>query len=202
MIQCGEFEVPINAAATSSQELQIQEPHWKPIFARVPLIPKFASEVATIDCERRNQSSSLHRRLTKPRRFNGEVEASFGVSPHPGGIFLPKARPAGPNLIFAILAASSRMSESKNHCQAQDFSGVWGLGFDICIASGRRLGSERHSVIGLRPASIAIRRGSRKGGRASFSPSLSIGSSVAKPGPSVAISNRMPLGSRKYRLRK
>ena len=51
--------------------------------------------------------------------------------------------------------------------------------------------------IGFSPASIAALRGSRNGGSASFSPSVSIGSSVAKPGPSVAISNRMPLGSRK-----
>jgi hypothetical protein len=56
--------------------------------------------------------------------------------------------------------------------------------------------------IGFSPASIAARRGSRNGGSASFSPSVAIGSSVAKPGPSVAISNRMPFGSRKYRLRK
>src|SRR5580700_10112445 len=55
---------------------------------------------------------------------------------------------------------------------------------------------------GFNPASIWARRDSRNGGSASFSPSVSIGSSVAKPGPSVAISNRMPLGSRKYRLRK
>jgi hypothetical protein len=50
---------------------------------------------------------------------------------------------------------------------------------------------------GFRPASIWARRGSRNGGSASFSPSVSKGSSVAKPGPSVAISNRMPFGSRK-----
>ena len=51
--------------------------------------------------------------------------------------------------------------------------------------------------IGFSPASISFRRGSRNGGSASFSPSASIGSSVANPGPSVAISNRMPFGSRK-----
>ncbi len=45
--------------------------------------------------------------------------------------------------------------------------------------------------------SIAARRGSRNGGSANFSPSVASGSSVAKPGPSVAISNRMPFGSRK-----
>ncbi len=50
---------------------------------------------------------------------------------------------------------------------------------------------------GFNPASICARRGSRNGGKASFSPSFSIGSSLAKPGPSVAISNRMPFGSRK-----
>lgn len=60
----------------------------------------------------------------------------------------------------------------------------------------------RFYSIGFNPASICARRGSRNGGNASFWPSVSIGSSVANPGPSVAISNRMPLGSRKYRLRK
>jgi hypothetical protein len=56
--------------------------------------------------------------------------------------------------------------------------------------------SERASS-GFNPASIWARRDFRNGGSASFSPSVAIGSSVAKPGPSVAISNRMPFGSRK-----
>ena len=47
-------------------------------------------------------------------------------------------------------------------------------------------------------ARLDLRRGaSRNGGSESFSPSVSSGSSAAKPGPSVAISNRMPFGSRK-----
>lgn len=50
---------------------------------------------------------------------------------------------------------------------------------------------------GFNPASISARRGSRNGGRARRSPRLSSGSSAAKPGPSEAISNRMPFGSRK-----
>ncbi|MEA2837319.1 MAG: hypothetical protein QOD89_1869, partial [Bradyrhizobium sp.] len=62
--------------------------------------------------------------------------------------------------------------------------------------------SAHYLASGFSPASISARRGSRNGGSASFSPSVWIGSSVAKPGPSVAISNRMPFGSRKYRLRK
>ena len=53
------------------------------------------------------------------------------------------------------------------------------------------------SQSGFRPASICLRRPSRNGGSESFSPSASSDSSVAKPGPSVAISNRMPFGSRK-----
>jgi hypothetical protein len=65
----------------------------------------------------------------------------------------------------------------------------------------RRFNSTLYTI-GFKPASICARRGSRNGGSASFSPSVSKGSSVAKPGPSVAISNRMPFGSRKYRLRK
>jgi hypothetical protein len=55
---------------------------------------------------------------------------------------------------------------------------------------------------GLSPASISARRGSRNGGSARLSPSESSGSSTAKPGPSEAISKRMPFGSRKYRLLK
>ena len=51
--------------------------------------------------------------------------------------------------------------------------------------------------IGSSPARIASRRGSRKGGRATCSPSVAVSSSTPKPGPSVAISNRMPLGSLK-----
>ncbi len=45
----------------------------------------------------------------------------------------------------------------------------------------------RHHASGFAPPR-SRRRGSRNGGSASFSPSASIGSSVAKPGPSVAIS--------------
>ena len=50
---------------------------------------------------------------------------------------------------------------------------------------------------GLSRASICARCGSRNGGRARDSPRLSRGSSASKPGPSVASSMRMPLGSRK-----
>lgn len=59
-----------------------------------------------------------------------------------------------------------------------------------------RCGSRRQSR-GFSRASIPARCGSRKGGRDSASPIVSNGSSVAKPGPSVAISNRLPPGSRK-----
>ena len=77
----------------------------------------------------------------------------------------------------------------------------------LALGSRSRDGAARHAAgnervgqrtqIGLRPASIDARRGSRKGGRARRSPRCSSGSSVAKPGPSVAISKRMPFGSRK-----
>ncbi len=50
---------------------------------------------------------------------------------------------------------------------------------------------------GLSPATIFSRCGSRKGGSTTFSPSVAASSSTAKPGPSVAISNRIPFGSRK-----
>ena len=58
-------------------------------------------------------------------------------------------------------------------------------------------GKRRRQSIGTRPRSIASRRSSRNGGSDSRCPSVSNGSSTAKPGPSVAISNRLPPGSRK-----
>jgi hypothetical protein len=51
--------------------------------------------------------------------------------------------------------------------------------------------------IGFRPARMRSRWGSRKGGSTTDSPRVAASSSTAKPGPSVAISKRMPLGSRK-----
>ena len=51
--------------------------------------------------------------------------------------------------------------------------------------------------MGRRPASMPARWGSRNGGRARLSPRWSASSSVAKPGPSVAISKSTPPGSRK-----
>ena len=58
----------------------------------------------------------------------------------------------------------------------------------------RRHASKHDGYSGFNPASISLLRASRNGGSASFSPSLSSGSSVAKPAPSVAISNSTPLG--------
>lgn len=57
--------------------------------------------------------------------------------------------------------------------------------------------ADRPAHSGLSFAWISARRGSRNGGSASRSPMLSSGSSTANPGPSVASSNRIPLGSRK-----
>ena len=51
--------------------------------------------------------------------------------------------------------------------------------------------------IGVRTGSTSSRRCSKLGGSERRSPRLSRGSSVVKPGPIVAISNRTPLGSRK-----
>ncbi len=62
--------------------------------------------------------------------------------------------------------------------------------------------SPKSYSMGFSFATIAARCGSRKGGSTTFSPSVAGSSSTAKPGPSVAISNRIPFGSRKYRLRK
>jgi hypothetical protein len=50
---------------------------------------------------------------------------------------------------------------------------------------------------GVRFATISARRGSRNGGSTTVSPSVASSSSTANPGPSVAISNRTPFGSRK-----
>ena len=59
------------------------------------------------------------------------------------------------------------------------------------------------SSIGFRFFSISTLRSSKNGGKTNFSPSVSISSpSTVKPGPSVAISNRIPFDSRKYKLLK
>src|SRR5215472_10501726 len=58
------------------------------------------------------------------------------------------------------------------------------------------------SSIGGSAASISRRRDSRNAGSLSSRPRRSTGSSTAKPGWSVAISNRIPPGSRKYTERK
>ena len=55
----------------------------------------------------------------------------------------------------------------------------------------------RRQSIGLSLPTISARRDSRKGGNTTFSPSVASLSSTPKPGPSDAISNRMPFGSRK-----
>jgi len=63
----------------------------------------------------------------------------------------------------------------------------------------QRVTAPLHTAIssGSSLATISARRGSRNGGRASFSPRLASSSSTAKPGSSEAISKRMPFGSRK-----
>ncbi len=93
--------------------------------------------------------------------------------------------------------ARTRQDPAASSYQAQS-GGGWGA------AGGtfhRRLVVYRAGVVavssGLSPASIAARWGSRKGGSASRSPRCSLSSSVAKPGPSVAISKRTRPGSRK-----
>src|SRR5574340_565756 len=57
-----------------------------------------------------------------------------------------------------------------------------------CAAAGRRRGGSA--------AVISVRAGSSQGGNWSLEPRSSGASSTAKPGGSVAISNRMPPGSR------
>src|SRR5688500_12811931 len=64
----------------------------------------------------------------------------------------------------------------------------------------QRLHGKSQSM-GLRLATISVRCGSRNGGSTIFSPRVSASSSTPNPGPSVAISNSTPFGSRKYRLR-
>src|SRR5690349_11180464 len=64
-----------------------------------------------------------------------------------------------------------------------------------------RIDSDLHvgapQSIGLRFATIWSRCGSRNGASTTFSPSVRASSSTVKPGPSVAISKRIPFGSRK-----
>ncbi len=67
-----------------------------------------------------------------------------------------------------------------------------GRGKRVCLAVNDTSNLQR-----LQPRLDRLRLGSRNGGSTRLSPSLSSGSSTAKPGPSVAISNRMPFGSRK-----
>jgi len=57
--------------------------------------------------------------------------------------------------------------------------------------------ASRGFVIGVSTGSTWSRRCSKSGGSERRSPRDSSGSSVVKPGPMVAISNRTPLGSRK-----
>src|SRR5688572_18505022 len=61
--------------------------------------------------------------------------------------------------------------------------------------------SSLHQSMGFKFATICWRYGSRNGGSTTVSPSFPGSSSTAKPGPSVAISNRTPFGSRTYKLR-
>ncbi len=61
----------------------------------------------------------------------------------------------------------------------------------------RQRGHHANASIGGNAASISLLRGSRKPGSFNELPSKSTGSSIAKPGMSVAISNRTPPGSRK-----
>jgi hypothetical protein len=57
-------------------------------------------------------------------------------------------------------------------------------------------------TIGFKFSTICSLRCSRNGGSTIDSPRVSGSSSTANPGPSVAISNKIPFGSLKYRLRK
>lgn len=86
-------------------------------------------------------------------------------------------------------ATSFDCHRTRHGCYAALPEGISGLGV------GMR--SQGHGYSGFRPRSISSRLLSRKGGKDRLSPIVSAGSSVAKPGPSVAISNRMPLGSLK-----
>ena len=75
-------------------------------------------------------------------------------------------------------------------------------GVDPHLAVGAYPRSQERSVArgscsGVRIGSISLRRCSNAGGRTSDSPRCSGSSSVAKPGPRVAISKSTPLGSRK-----
>jgi hypothetical protein len=66
-----------------------------------------------------------------------------------------------------------------------------------CADYDRAAQLARGSGNGVSTGSICARRCSNAGGRISASPRCAGSSSVENPGPSVAISNRTPLGSRK-----
>lgn len=91
--------------------------------------------------------------------------------------------------VSAILLGTAFLGE---RLDGRHYLGVLVIGLGLATIDGRLLAQS-----GLRLASIRGRRASRKGGSESFSPRLAKGSSASKPGPSVAISNRMPEGSRK-----
>ena len=103
-----------------------------------------------------------------------------------------------PSLVAAIPHTGRSIYRSRTHGRCI------GDGLDerhrsLSRRSRRRTGvtDAAYRSSGFSPASMAARRCSRNGGSARVSPKDSSGSSVAKPGPSVAISNRTPPGSRK-----
>ena len=79
-------------------------------------------------------------------------------------------------------------------------SGNGGAAYRISPPANLRrhpLACTRGSGSGVSRCSISARRGSSCGGRMTTEPSCSSGTSTVKPGPSSAISNSTPLGSRK-----
>jgi len=101
--------------------------------------------------------------------------------------------------------------ESQIECVAEKVAGELRGSYSpqrVCIGDRQQRNAEqrpeyyrrearRSRQSGRKPASICARRGSKNGGKDRDSPKCAETSSVANPGPSVAISNKMPFGSRK-----
>ena len=142
-------------------------------------------------------------------RMGAEVDliVSDVAMPEMNGLDLARLASAGyPRIRFVFVSGQSRESlagigqlTQKAPCSKNRLPPNALPPRSVKRSTGPRPGEERPEPqsIGSSAATIAARRGSRKGGSATWSPSVAGSSSTAKPGPSVAISNSTPFGSRK-----
>jgi hypothetical protein len=89
-----------------------------------------------------------------------------------------------------VLVGAAAVEEDERACRRSN-------GRTFQRTQGQRRLRSRGFGSGVSSGSTCARRCSKSGGRISFSPRWAGASSVAKPGPSVAISKSTPLGSRK-----